>query len=54
MADDDGPSTGARGKYRTHWRRGHWRVQRHGQARKDTKLIFIEPVLINPPTKEGA
>ena len=50
--EDDGPATGARGKYRTHWRRGHWRIQRHGTGRKEIKLLFIDPTLINAPAKE--
>ena len=30
-----------------HWRRGHFRQQRVGPGRTDTKLVFIKPVLIN-------
>jgi hypothetical protein len=32
----------------THWRRGHWRNQAHGEHRAKHKLIWIEPVLIKP------
>jgi len=31
----------------THWRRGHWRNQAIGKERKENKLIWIEPVLVN-------
>lgn len=29
-----------------HWRRGHWRRQRYGEDRADTRLIWIKPVLV--------
>lgn len=32
---------------RAHWRRGHWRNQRHGEELADTKLIWIKPTLVN-------
>jgi len=32
----------------THWRRGHWRNQAHGELRSKHKLIWIEPMLIKP------
>ncbi len=32
---------------RTHWRRGFWRHQKYGVALSKTKLIWIEPVLVN-------
>lgn len=31
---------------RTHWRRGHWRLQRHGPGMALQKSIFIDPVLV--------
>lgn len=31
----------------THWRCGHWRQQPFGQGRKQTKQLWIEPVLVN-------
>lgn len=31
---------------RLHWRRGFWRRQRHGADLSETKLIWIEPVLV--------
>jgi hypothetical protein len=34
---------------RTHWRRGHYRTQRHGEGRKEVKITFIKPVLVNKP-----
>jgi hypothetical protein len=39
----------------THWRRGHWRSQPHGEARKERKNIWIKPVVvgmdIEPPQR---
>jgi len=39
---------------RTHWRRGHWRRQAHGEAMASHRLIWIRPVIVNrgqnPPT----
>jgi hypothetical protein len=29
-----------------HWRRGHWRSQRHGPGNTLTKTIFVNPVLV--------
>lgn len=34
----------------THLRRGHWRQQRHGQDRAETKLVWIAPTIVNPGT----
>lgn len=34
---------------RTHWRRGHWRNQRHGENLKNTKLVWIKPTLVSKP-----
>ncbi|NEZ64819.1 hypothetical protein D0962_18845 [Leptolyngbyaceae cyanobacterium CCMR0082] len=31
----------------THWRRGHWHKYKVGQGRKEEKLNWIEPVLVN-------
>jgi hypothetical protein len=31
---------------RAHWRRGHYRNQRHGEQRSQTKIIWIEPILV--------
>lgn len=39
------PASG--GKVRTHWRRGHWRNQAVGSGRKDHRLIWIMPILVN-------
>ena len=33
---------------KTHWRRGHFRQQRYGEGYSKSKLIWIEPVLVNP------
>jgi hypothetical protein len=30
-----------------HWRRGHWRRQRHGPKLRKVKRVFIAPVLVN-------
>lgn len=32
----------------THWRRGHWRRQPHGPGRNQSKMIWIQPMLIDP------
>lgn len=32
----------------THWRRGHWRNQPCGEKLQDSKIIWIQPTLINP------
>lgn len=31
----------------THWRRGHFRHVRFGEGRRESKLVFIAPVLVN-------
>jgi hypothetical protein len=36
--------TGA--ELRSHWRRGHWRVQRYGIGFRESKRILIKPVLV--------
>ncbi len=30
-----------------HWRKGHWRRVAIGSGRKDRKIVFIRPVLVN-------
>lgn len=40
-------SQDAGGSLRTHWRRGHWRNQKHGPALSMTKLIWVRPVRVN-------
>jgi hypothetical protein len=37
----------AGGLLRPHWRRGHWRTQRHGPQRSLVKRIRIKPTLVN-------
>ena len=32
---------------RTHYRRGHWRMQPHGPQRRERRRVFIAPMLIN-------
>lgn len=39
-------------KKATHWRRGHWRNQAVGPGRKERKLLWIMPVLINKEDKD--
>ena len=29
-----------------HWRRGHFRLQAHGPARSERRLIFVAPILV--------
>jgi hypothetical protein len=41
-------STGDRGDAATHWRRGHWRMQPHGEGRQLVKRVWIRPVMVNP------
>lgn len=36
-----------------HWRRGHWRTQHFGKGNEKSKLIFIQPVFINPCLFKG-
>lgn len=49
--EPESESTGI--KKRMHWRKGHWRHQPVGQRElKQRKLIWLKPVLINPPQKE--
>ena len=38
----------------THWRRGHWRNQAHGQGRSLRKLIWMMPMLVGVKEKEEA
>jgi len=46
--DGFGESHGGTGvPVKPHWRRGHWAYQAHGEGRKDRKLIFRRPVLVN-------
>lgn len=39
-------STGAGLNRKVHWRRGHWRMQRHGEALAQRKRIWIKPTLV--------
>lgn len=38
----------------THWRRGHWRNQVHGQGRSLRKLIWMMPTLVGAKEREEA
>lgn len=40
-------TTGVGGDKATHWRRGHWRNQAYGEGMKQTRLIWIMPMIIN-------
>lgn len=42
----DSVGRGSGGSLRTHWRRGHWRFQRHGEGLSQRKRIWIKPVLV--------
>ena len=42
----------AAGPAKTHWRRGHWRNQPHGEGRSLRKLIWIMPVLVNADAED--
>lgn len=42
----DRVGVGASGSLRTHWRRGHWRHQRHGEGLSQRKRIWIKPVMV--------
>lgn len=44
--DDLEPSN--KNKYRTHWRRGHWRNQAFGTNLSERRQILIKPVIVNP------
>lgn len=41
------------GTLRVHWRRGHWRIQRHGQGLVERKRIWIKPVLVGSELHGG-
>lgn len=43
-----GSGDGTHASPRMHWRSGHFRKQKYGKGRKLSKIIWIEPVLINP------
>lgn len=44
--EEHGPSTGTGRSPRAHWRRGHWRRQKHGTGLTLVTLRFIRPVLV--------
>lgn len=39
---------GGRSSPSAHWRRGHYRMQVHGEGRAQRKLIHVPPTLVNP------
>ena len=38
----------------THWRRGHWRFQRHGEGLSERRRIWIKPVLVGAGHHDGS
>jgi hypothetical protein len=40
------PSSESGREISTHWRRGHWRRQRHGTGLQQVRLLWIRPVLV--------
>ena len=38
---------------RAHWRRGHFRNQRHGTGMAEIRILWIEPVFVNAPEPEN-
>lgn len=38
---------------RAHWRRGHWRMQAHGEGRTLRRMVLIKPMLINSTSGEA-
>lgn len=51
-----GIETGSHASPRLHWRRGHWRDQRHGEALQLRKRLWIQPTIVNaeaPPPDQG-
>jgi hypothetical protein len=47
--DVEALSGGHHASPRTHWRRGHFRHQRHGIGSLEIKVLWIEPLLVNAP-----
>jgi len=45
-SEPSGSSEGSDREMRAHWRRGHFRMQAHGPAATQRKLIFVMPVLV--------
>lgn len=44
---------GAGGTLKAHWRRGHWRYQRHGEDLSLKKRIWIKPVMVGADHYDG-
>ena len=42
----DTPSQGDKNVVKAHWRRGHWRLQRHGEELSMQRKIWIKPVMV--------
>ena len=41
------------GSRRAHWRRGHWRMQRHGEGMNLRKRLWIKPVMVAAGHHDG-
>lgn len=50
-----GTDMGSHASPRLHWRRGHWRDQRHGEGLQLRKRLWIQPTIVNAeaPTDQG-
>lgn len=46
-------ASSANGVRKQHWRRGHWRNQRHGKGFSETMLVWIRPTLVGEATQES-
>lgn len=51
--DFDESDVGDGAGVRPHWRRSHWRVQRYGVGRQESKLVLIRQVLVNADKLTG-
>ncbi len=50
---EERPAAGTGPPVRSHWRRGHWRLQPHGPGLCLLKLLWIRPVLVNASAQDG-
>jgi hypothetical protein len=51
--ENNGGDESVRRGPRMHWRRGHFRRVAVGENRVDRKRVWIEPTIVNPPTKDS-
>ncbi len=47
QSDTDDASGPTHASPDTHWRRGHWRLQAHGEARSLRRLTWVRPCIVN-------